>query len=63
MERLRFNSLAYLRRLLAQIKLLFHRKREPEDPFAYSMAPVRRPPRGRSGAAVADLEDEQMTMF
>ena len=58
MERVRFNSLAYLRRMLAQIKLLFRRKREPEDPFAYSMAPVGRPPRGRSGAAVADLEDE-----
>jgi hypothetical protein len=60
MERLRFNSLAYLRRLLAQIKWLFHRKREPEDPFAYSMARVRRPPRGRGGAAVADVEVDDL---
>ena len=58
MEQLRFNSLAYIRRLLARIKLPFRRKREPEDPFAYTMAPVRHPPRGRSGAAVTDLEDE-----
>jgi hypothetical protein len=60
MERLRFNSLSYLRRLLAQIKLLFHRKREPEDPFAYSMARVRRPPHGRGGAAVADVEMDDL---
>jgi len=60
MERLGFNSLAYLRRLLAQIKLLFRRKREPEDPFAYSMARVRRPPHGRSGAAVADVDIDDL---
>jgi len=40
-----------------RLKRIF-RKPEPEDPYAYKMAPVRRPPRGRSGAAVAELEEE-----
>jgi hypothetical protein len=44
--------------LLAQIKLLFRRKPEPEDPYAYRAAPLRRPPHGRSGAAVAELDEE-----
>jgi hypothetical protein len=53
-------SSSYLQRLLARLKWLFRRKAdpEPEDPYAYSMAPLRRPPNGRSGAAVADLEEE-----
>jgi hypothetical protein len=53
-------SSTYLQRLLARLKRLFRRKPdpEPEDPYAYSMAPLRRPPRGRSGAAVADVEEE-----
>ena len=58
MQRLKLNSLSYLRRLLAQLKMLFRRKPEPEDPYAYRTAPLRRPPRGRSGAAVADLDEE-----
>jgi hypothetical protein len=51
---------SYLQRLLARLKRLFGRKPdpEPEDPYAYSMAPLRRPPRGRSGAAAADVEKE-----
>jgi hypothetical protein len=28
----------------------------PADPYAYAMAPVRRGPKGRSGAAVAEIE-------
>jgi hypothetical protein len=28
----------------------------PADPYAYSMAPLRRGPKGRSGAAVAEIE-------
>jgi hypothetical protein len=54
------HSSSYLQRLLARLKRLFGRKPnpEPEDPYAYSMAPLRRPPRGRSGAAVADVEEE-----
>jgi hypothetical protein len=58
MHRLNFNSLSYLRRLLAQLKLLFRRKPEPEDPYAYRAAPLRHPPHGRSGAAVAELDEE-----
>ena len=30
----------------------------PGDPYAYVMAPVRRGPKGRSGAAVAEIEDD-----
>ena len=58
MQYVKFNSLSYLRRLLAQIKLLFHRKPEPEDPHAYRTAPLHHPPHERSGAAVAELDEE-----
>jgi len=57
-RQIKFNSLSYLRRLLAQLKLLFRRKPEPEDPYAYRTAPLRRPPHGKSGAAVAELDEE-----
>ena len=58
MQQIKFNSLSHLRKLLAQIRLLFRRKPEPEDPYAYRTAPLRRPPHGRSGAAVAELDEE-----
>ena len=58
MRQIKFNSLSYLRRLLAQIKLLFRRKPEPDDPHADRTAPLRRPPHGRSGAAVAEPDEE-----
>jgi hypothetical protein len=51
-------SSSYLGRLLERLKRLFRPKPEPEDPYAYRMAPVKRPPRGRSGAAVAELDEE-----
>jgi hypothetical protein len=35
----------------------------PADPYAYSMAPLRRGPRGRSGAAVAEIEDDSYRSF
>jgi hypothetical protein len=35
----------------------------PADPYAYSMAPLRRGPRGRSGAAVAEIEDDSHRSF
>jgi hypothetical protein len=28
----------------------------PSDPYAYAMAPLRRGPKGRSGAAVAEID-------
>ncbi len=52
------SSPSRFRKLLERLKQLFRRKPEPEDPYAYRMAPVRRPPRGRSGAAVAELDEE-----
>jgi hypothetical protein len=39
--------------------LLFRRKPEPEDPYAYRAAPLRRPPQGKSGSAVAELDEEE----
>jgi hypothetical protein len=35
----------------------------PGDPYAYSMAPVRRGPKGRSGAAVAEIEEDDYRSF
>ena len=58
MRHIKFNSLSYLRRLLAQLKLMFRRKPELEDPHAYRTAPLRHPPHSRSGAAVAELDEE-----
>ncbi len=53
-------STSYWRRLKDELRRLFRRRPEPEpeDPHAYVTAPLRRPPRGRSGAAVADVEEE-----
>jgi len=49
-----------IRKLLERIARLLRRKPkpEPEDPYAYRTAPLRRPPRDRSGAAVAELGEE-----
>jgi hypothetical protein len=41
-------------------------KRDPEapgDPYAYRTAPVQRGPKGRSGAAVAEPEEESNGFF
>jgi hypothetical protein len=35
----------------------------PGDPYAYRMAPLLRGPKGRSGAAVAELEDDSYRAF
>ncbi len=47
-----------LQKLLAKLKRLFRPKAEPEDPYAYRTALLRRPPRDRSGAAVAELDEK-----
>jgi hypothetical protein len=53
-ERSRFRIvLDFLRRLLGRKP-----SPPPGDPYAYAMAPLRRGPKGRSGAAVADIEDD-----
>jgi hypothetical protein len=46
-----------LQQMLERLKRMFRKKPEPEDPYAYRTAPVRRPPKGRSGAAVAALDE------
>jgi hypothetical protein len=40
-------------------RLLGKKPAPPGDPYAYVMAPVHRGPKGRSGAAVAEIEDER----
>jgi len=44
-------------------RLLGRRPAAPGDPYAYVMAPARRGPKGRSGAAVADIEDDSFRSF
>jgi hypothetical protein len=56
-----------LKKLQDSIRRLLGREPSPPppggDPYAYRMAPVRRGPKGRSGAAVAELEDESYQAF
>ena len=53
-QRSRFRmALDFLRRLLGRKP-----SAPPGDPYAYAMAPLRRGPKGRSGAAVAEIEDD-----
>ena len=53
-----------LHRLLDFFKRLLGKKPEhPGDPHAYVTAPVRRGPKGRSGAAVAEIEDDSFESF
>ncbi len=44
-------------------RLLGRKPAMPGDPYAYVMAPVRRGPKGRSGAAVAEIEDDSFRSF
>jgi hypothetical protein len=53
-----------LRAVLDGLKRLLGRKpAAPGDPYAYVNAPLRRGPRGRSGAAVAEIEDDSYRSF
>jgi hypothetical protein len=53
-KRSRFRiALDFLKRLLGKKPTA-----PPGDPYAYVMAPVRRGPKGRSGAAVAEIEED-----
>ncbi len=47
------------------IRRLFRKRQTPPegDPYAYAMAPLRRGPTGRSGAAVAEIEDDDFHSF
>jgi hypothetical protein len=44
-------------------RLLGRRPAAPGDPYAYVMAPVRRGPKGRSGGAVAEIEEDSFRSF
>jgi hypothetical protein len=53
-----------LKRILDLLKrLLGNNPASPGDPYAYVPAPVRRGPKGRSGAAIADIEDDSFRSF
>ncbi len=58
------NALCDFRVVLDFLKRLLGRKSAPPgDPYAYAMAPVRRGPKGRSGAAVAEIEEDRTRVF
>jgi hypothetical protein len=44
-------------------RLLGKKPAAPGDPYAYVTAPVRRGPKGRSGAAVADIEEDSYKSY
>ena len=57
-KRSRFRiALDFLKRLLGK------EPAPPADPYAYAMAPLRRGPKGRSGAAVAEIEEDSYQSF
>jgi hypothetical protein len=51
--------------LMDRLRRLFRKNPAPPegDPYAYVTAPLRRGPNGRSGAAVADIEDDSYRSF
>lgn len=52
-------SIRSLGDLLDRLKLIFRRKpAEPDDPYAYRMATLRRPPSKGGAAAVAELDQD-----
>jgi hypothetical protein len=53
-----------MKKLRDQILRLLRKKSPPEgDPYAYVTAPLRRGPKGRSGAAVAEIEEDSDRTF
>ena len=44
-------------------RLIGRKPAQPGDPYAYVTAPLRRGPKGRSGAAVAEIEDDSYQSF
>ena len=59
------NKRSRFRMMLDFMKHLLGKKPSapPGDPYAYVMAPVNRGPKGRSGAAVAEIEDDSFRSF
>lgn len=45
------------------MRLLGRKPAAPGDPHAYVTAPLRRGPKGRSGAAVAEIEEDSYRSF
>jgi hypothetical protein len=56
---------SYWKALKAFVLRRFGKKppQSPADPYAYVMAPVRRGPKGRSGTAVAEIEEDSYRNF
>jgi hypothetical protein len=54
-----------MKKLRDSIRRLFRKKPSPPegDPYAYVGAPLRHGPKGRSGAAVAEIEDDSFKTF
>jgi hypothetical protein len=54
-----------LKAFVAFLRRRFGRKppSSPSDPYAYVTAPLRRGPKGRSGAAVAEMEDDSFEAY
>jgi hypothetical protein len=54
-----------LRTILEALRRMLGKKPTPPpgDPYAYTMAPLRRGPKDRSGAAVAEIEDDSDQAF
>jgi hypothetical protein len=54
-----------LRTILDALRRMLGKKPTPPpgDPYAYAMAPLRHGPKGRSGAAVAEIEDDSYGAF
>jgi hypothetical protein len=51
--------------LMNQLRRILRKKQSPpeSDPYAYVGTPLRRGPKGRSGAAAADIEDDSYQSF
>ena len=51
--------------LMDQLRRLLRKKEKPPegDPYSYVGAPLRRGPKGRSGAAVAEIEDDSYQSY
>jgi hypothetical protein len=56
---------SFWRKLRDQLRRILRKKQSPPegDPYAYVPVPLRRGPKGRSGAAMAEIEDNSYNNF
>jgi hypothetical protein len=56
---------AIWKELMDQLRRILRKKQKPPegDPYAYVGAPLHRGPKGRSGAAVAEIEDDSYRSY